>query len=101
MKIKNLYAFIFVFLSFQLSQAKIIPALSDFLQNEVKNVTKAINESPSLNSEKQEEMFFQMFLIRIMAIGGWDVNFGKIQVMPEIELLWRRDFKKGWESYKP
>ncbi len=97
---------------FSFAQAEIIPELRDFISGEIETISQAINDSSGNGGEAssdevangdqdQEMMFFRRFLIRIRAMVGFDQQFGKIQVLPEVELVWQRDFKEGWSGYKP
>lgn len=80
---------------------------SDHLLEEMSVVEQALlsSELPGslpLEEESSEAFYFRRFWFRDRARAGFHVpGLAKLEIIPEIEMLWERDLPKGWTQYRP
>ena len=87
------------------SQAAIIPELTKHLTEMLDSTESAVNRCSSEDAsaaETSHEWFYRRFWLRFRPRVSFAVpGFAKLEIVPEIEMLWQRDLPAGWEVYKP
>jgi hypothetical protein len=89
------------------ARAEAIPELRAFIESQVSAADEAIGASESASSPSgpasfDEEWYFRRFWLRVRLPAGIDVPWlAKFQIVPEVELLWQREYPAGWGTYKP
>src|SRR4029079_19121121 len=64
--------------------------------------TSASPEKPSPSNDTQQRWFLRNFWLRTRATVGYQVPaLLKLEIVPELELLWQRDYPTDWGTYKP
>ena len=67
--------------------------LTDFISSTVERVGTAVSTASKPEGENAElspGFYFRRFLLLIQAKVGFDIELGKIELVPEIELVWQR-----------
>jgi hypothetical protein len=88
------------------ARAETIPELTAFLAAQIQATDAAIGSSDASGQPAQasfdEDWYYRRFWMRVRVPAGLDLPWiVKIQVIPEIELLWERQYPDGWSTYKP
>ena len=84
------------------AEAKRIRGLERFLEREISSVQEAVERSETDQVARPTGWYLRRFLFRIKSPVGIDIPFlAKFQIVPEVEMLWQRDYPEGWGSYKP
>jgi hypothetical protein len=70
--------------------------------NEVNDSEEKENHSQKDQSEVADQEYFQHFWIKIQLSAGFSLpGFATFQIVPSVELLWRRYNPDGWDTYHP
>ena len=83
----------FLWLSTTIARADRVPDLTRFLDTEISTMSRAAESAPGAPMEKSgmDDYSFKQFLIRVQALIGITVPWTmKVQVVPEVELLWQK-----------
>jgi hypothetical protein len=87
------------------AHAAIIPELTQHLTEMLDSTESAVNSCPTEetgSAAKDHEWFYRRFWLRFRPRVSFAVpGFAKLEIVPEIEMLWQRDLPTGWEVYKP
>lgn len=85
-----LYTFLLaLFLGTMPLHAKPVSELTKFTETEIATLTDAINEAQR-DETPQRDWAFRRFLLRIAAKVGFDIEVIKLEVIPELELVWQK-----------
>jgi hypothetical protein len=89
------------------ARAESIPELTAFFQNQIAGADAALeNSTPAgaqpANASFDEDWYYRRFWMRVRAPVGITVPWiATFQIIPEVEMLWERDYPSGWSTYKP
>lgn len=85
---------------FQATAGDAMPELTKYLKTEIENASRSLDEA---GTEVADEAYFlRRWLIRVQAPFGIKVSWiAKFQIVPEVELVWQRQYPDGWTDYKP
>jgi hypothetical protein len=93
----------------QLSRAEQVPALSQMFEEQLSSMETAIAAAPEAGlmtsgatDSPEDAWYFRTFLLRTRFQAGFQIpGFVKFVVVPEVEMVWQRDFPDGWGAYAP
>ena len=76
--------------------AEPVQELTEFTATQVRAISAAINEvGPSLNTSPEAGDFtFRRFFLRVTAKVGFDIEAVKLELLPELELVWQKEKPK-------
>ena len=72
-------------------QAKPIPALTDFTAEQVKILSTALAEADEPDSRSFDDWVFKRFFLRVTAKVALDIEAIKLELLPELELVWQKE----------
>lgn len=73
-----------------------------FLEQNIEIASAAFNSSAQEYGGAGDEYYLRRFWLRIRPKVGFKLpGTGKIQLIPEVELLWDRPLPESWTGYKP
>jgi hypothetical protein len=82
-----------------------IPQLAQYLQAEIQSADASLeplDAQPVPNATFDEAWYYRRFWLRMRTPAGLDVPWlVKVQIVPEVQLLWERELPDGWGAYKP
>ncbi|HUP58320.1 MAG TPA: hypothetical protein VM598_12760 [Bdellovibrionota bacterium] len=78
-------------------------SLTDYLKSEIGTMQDAVSATPSGEPLADDEgWWFRRFWLRVRPkIGFTAAGAVKVEITPEVELLWERPYPDGWTTYKP
>ena len=84
----------------QVGAADSLPELTRYLKAELESASRALDEAD--DTAVNEAYFLRRWLVRVQAPFGIKVPWvAKFQIVPEVELVWQRQYPDGWNEYKP
>src|SRR4051812_41103784 len=77
--------------------------LESYLATEIGMMGEAIAGCPAeAPSSSEEGWYFKRFWLRVRPkVGFTAAGAVKIEITPEVEMLWDRAYPEGWVTYKP
>lgn len=73
-------------------QAKQYEKLTRFIDENVETISQAMNASSAVQPmDFGGEWEFKRIFLRLQAKAGFDVEFGKIELIPELELVFQKE----------
>lgn len=83
-----------------------LPDLTRHLSEILESTTAAVENSGAEGgaplSESDERWFCRRFTLRLRPKASFAIpGFAKLEIVPEVEMVWQRALPTGWETYKP
>ena len=85
--------------------------LTRYLSQEIETISGAVSgcdpdcpgeqEEAAAAFERDESWFLRRFRLRLRPKVSFSLQVAKIEVIPELELLWERTTPEGWAVYRP
>ncbi len=78
-------------------------SLSGYLKQEIAALDEAIASCPAeAQAQGEDGWWFRRFWLRARGKIGFTAGDAiKVEIVPEVELLWERPYPDGWTTYKP
>lgn len=77
-----------------------LPELTRYLKAELESASRSLDVAGEAVAD--EAYFLRRWMVRVQAPFGIKVPWvAKFQIVPEVELVWQRQYPEGWSEYKP
>ncbi|MEO5970760.1 MAG: hypothetical protein ABIQ95_12610 [Bdellovibrionia bacterium] len=77
------------------------PDLEESIQLKISEIENGLS-SAQYTESNEESWYFQNFWLRVRLPLGFSIpSLVNFQIIPELELLFRRDIPAGWQKYHP
>jgi len=83
----------------EFSMKKAPQVIAKALDRELSLMDKALNEQK--RSKKEQDLYLKRVRFTFYPLLKFDAHFLEIKLRPIFEFRWERDYRNGWEAYRP